>query len=231
MSRRIHPSRLQFRLPSILRLRCRQMATIRMPPKINTRSPTLNSPSRAWSARNGSRVFDVAARHIGLAGCSVEDIPTTGILPTLASVTRAFSISPESISRTPIRTQGDRTVRTTSHRIAQDSQSQTAGCCVHANWLKACRSAVWPSAEISRILNVPMYPCAVTTWPFWGVNRSLLMQVQCTANVLAVDFKQHRYCMPDLPLQDAFMMLDKWQKEQRVFVLGGITCVRSCRQL
>jgi hypothetical protein len=126
----IHPSR--FWLLSILRVRRRQIATMRMPPNTNERSPTLNSPSRAWSARNGSRVFCVAARHIGLAGCSVDGIPTTGIVPALASVTRASSISPHSISRTPARTQGDRTARTTSHRIAQDSHSQIVGCCVHA---------------------------------------------------------------------------------------------------
>jgi hypothetical protein len=115
-----------------LRARCRQAATMRMPPKSNTKSPTLKSPSRAWSARNGSRVFEVAARHSGLAGCSLEGIPTTGIVPAFASVTRAFSISPQSISRTPARIQGDLTARITSHRIAQDSHSQIVGCCVHA---------------------------------------------------------------------------------------------------
>jgi len=103
------------------------------------RSPTLNRPRCAWSARNGNRVCDVAARHMELAGWTVEGMPTTGILPALASVTRAFSISPESISRTPARTQGDRTARTTSHRIAQDSHSQIVGCCVHANWCAAER--------------------------------------------------------------------------------------------
>jgi hypothetical protein len=124
---------LQLRLRSILRVRFTQAATMRTPPNINTRSPTLNSPSRAWSARNSSRVFDVAARHIGLAGCSVEGIPTTGIVPALASITRVLSVSPQSISRTPARTQGDRITRTTNHRIAQDSHSQITGCCVHAN--------------------------------------------------------------------------------------------------
>jgi hypothetical protein len=130
---RIHSSRLEIRPPSILRARCRQIATMRMPPKSITRSPTLNSPSRAWSARNGSRVFDVAARHIGLTGCIVEGIPTTGIAPALAVVTRPFSISPQSTSRTPARTHADRTARSISHRIAQDSHSQITGCCVHAN--------------------------------------------------------------------------------------------------
>lgn len=87
----------------------------------------LNSPSRAWSARNGSRVFDVAARHIGPAGRMVEGIPTTGIVPALAAVTRPFSISPPSTSRTPARIHRDRTARTISHKIAQDSHSQTTG--------------------------------------------------------------------------------------------------------
>jgi hypothetical protein len=127
------PAACSFRLPSTLRARCRQIATMRMPPRSNVRSPMLNSPRRAWSARNGNRVCDVAARHIGLAGCSLEGMPTTGIVPALASVTRAFSISPQSISRTPARTQGDRTARTTSQRIAQDSHNQIAGCCVHAS--------------------------------------------------------------------------------------------------
>ncbi len=129
--RRVHPQALAI-LPSTLRVRCRQIVTMRMPPKSITRSPTLNKPSRAWSARNGSRVVEVAARHIGPAGCSAEGIPTTGIAPALASVTRAFSASPHSMSRTPARTQGDRTVRTASQRIAQDSHSQIVGCCVHA---------------------------------------------------------------------------------------------------
>jgi hypothetical protein len=51
----------------------------------------------------------------------------------LAAITRAFSISPQSINRTPARAQGDRTTRTTSHRIAHDSHSQIVGYCVHAN--------------------------------------------------------------------------------------------------
>jgi len=104
-----------------------------VPPGSNARSPTLNSPSRAWSASKGNRVFDVATRHIGLTGRSVDGIPTTGIAPAFASVTRAFRTNPQSISKTPIRTQGDRTARITSHRIAHDSHSQIAGYCVHAN--------------------------------------------------------------------------------------------------
>ena len=118
---------LQIGPPSILRARCRQIATMRMPPESIRRSPMLNSPSRAWSARNGSRVFDVAARHIGLAGSRVEGIPTTGIVPSLAAVTRPFSISPPSTSRTPARIHRDRTARIMSHRIAQDSHSQIPG--------------------------------------------------------------------------------------------------------
>jgi hypothetical protein len=39
----------------------------------------------------------------------VEGMPTTGIAPAFASVTRAFGISPESINKTPILTQYDRT--------------------------------------------------------------------------------------------------------------------------
>jgi hypothetical protein len=62
----------------------------------------------------------------------VEGMPTTGIAPAFASVTRAFGISPESINKTPILTQYDRTARTTSQRIAQDSHSQIVGCCAHA---------------------------------------------------------------------------------------------------
>jgi hypothetical protein len=57
----------------------------------------------------------------------------------LASVTRAFRISPQSISRAPARTQGDRMPRTMSHRIAHDSNSQIVGYCVHANWRTAAR--------------------------------------------------------------------------------------------
>jgi hypothetical protein len=93
----------------------------------------LKSPSRAWSAKYGSRVFDVAARHIGLTGCTVEGIPTTGIVPALAAVTSPFSMSPQSTSRTPARTHPDRTARITSQRIAQASHSQIAGYCAHAN--------------------------------------------------------------------------------------------------
>jgi hypothetical protein len=63
----------------------------------------------------------------------VDGIPTTGIDPELVSVTRAFMPNPQSISRTPVRTNGDRTTRNTSHKIAQDSHSQIAGCSIHAN--------------------------------------------------------------------------------------------------
>jgi hypothetical protein len=128
-----NPPHVAIQTTRRLRVRCTQIAIMRMPPKSCTRSPMLNSPRRAWSAKRGSRVFSVAARHIGLAGRSVEGIPTTGIVPALASVTRAFSISPQRISRTPVRTQGERTARNTSHRIAQHSHSQIAGCCVHTN--------------------------------------------------------------------------------------------------
>jgi hypothetical protein len=128
-----------FTLPLTLRDRFRQIATMRMPPRSNERSPTLNRPRRAWSARNGNRVWHVAAPHIGLTGCSVGRNPTTGIVPALAFVTRAFRISPQSISRAPARTQDDRTVRTASHRIAHDSNSQIVGYCVHANWCSAAR--------------------------------------------------------------------------------------------
>jgi len=131
---------------STMPARFRQIATMRMPPRSIARSPTLNRPRRAWSARNGNRVWDVAARHNGLLGCSVERKPTTGIVPALASVTRAFRISPESISKAPARTQGDRTARITSHRIAQHSHSQIVGCCVHANWCTAERTfTVYPT--------------------------------------------------------------------------------------
>lgn len=114
-----------------------QIATIRIPPKTKAMSPMLNSPSRAWSARSGNRVRNVAPCHIGLAGRNVDGIPTTGIDPALVSVTRAFIPSPQSISSTPVRTKGDRTTRNTSHRIAQDSHSQIAGCSIHANWCAA----------------------------------------------------------------------------------------------
>jgi hypothetical protein len=96
-------------------------------------SPMLNSPSHAWSANSGNRVCNVAPCHIGLAGRTVDGIPITGIDPALMSVTRAFIPSPQSISRTPVRTKGDRTARNTSHRIAHDSQSQIAGYSIHAN--------------------------------------------------------------------------------------------------
>ena len=67
-------------------------------------SPMLNSPSLAWSASSGMRVCHVALCHIGLAGTTVDGIPTTGIDPALLSVTKAFIPSPQSISRTPVRT-------------------------------------------------------------------------------------------------------------------------------
>jgi hypothetical protein len=104
----------------------------RMPPKSKAMSPTLNSPSRAWSAKNGNRVCHVAPCHIGLAGCTEDSIPITGIDPALVSITRAFIPSPQSISRTPTRTTRDRTARNTSHRIAHDAHSQIAGCSIHA---------------------------------------------------------------------------------------------------
>ncbi|MGC2183796.1 MAG: hypothetical protein WA637_10980, partial [Terriglobales bacterium] len=84
-----------------------------------------------------NRVWAVAACHIGLTGRNDEGIPTTGIVPAFASVTNAFMPSPQIISRTPARAQGDRTERITSQRIAQHSQSQTAGYCVQANWCAA----------------------------------------------------------------------------------------------
>ena len=90
-------------------VRRKQIATIRIPPQSRAMSPMLNSPSRAWSASSGNRVCDVAPCHIGLAGRTVDGIPTTGIDPALMSVTRAFIPSPQSISRTPVRTKGDRT--------------------------------------------------------------------------------------------------------------------------
>jgi hypothetical protein len=68
VSGRVHPSREPHRRVFGLRVRCKQIATIRMPPEINTRSPMLKSPSHAWSASKGRRVFDVAACHTGLAG-------------------------------------------------------------------------------------------------------------------------------------------------------------------
>jgi hypothetical protein len=111
----------------------------------------LNNPSRAWSARKASCVLGVAARHIGLAGCRLEGMPTTGIVPAFASVTRAFSISPESINRTPTLTHDDRTVRTTSQRIAQDSHSQIVGCCAHAKWCAAERRfTLYPAKSSDR---------------------------------------------------------------------------------
>lgn len=116
-----------------LRARLRQIAMIRVAPKSNMMSPTLNNPSCAWSASSCRRVCEVAACHIVLTGRTVDGIPTTGIDPALASVTKAFIPSPHSIKRTPVRTNGERSTRNTSHRMAQDSLSQTVGCCVHAN--------------------------------------------------------------------------------------------------
>jgi hypothetical protein len=59
-------------------------------------------------------------------------MPTTGITPAFASVTRAFNISPDNMNKTPILTHEDRTARTTSHKIAHDSHNQIVGCCAHA---------------------------------------------------------------------------------------------------
>ena len=67
-AQRVHSNSLAIQAALILKVRYRQIATIRKPPKIMTRSPMLNRPSRTWPARNGSRVFDVATLHIGLAG-------------------------------------------------------------------------------------------------------------------------------------------------------------------
>src|SRR5437660_957245 len=82
-----------------------------------------------------------------------DDIPTTGMAPALAPVTSAFSINPLSISRTPVRTHGDRTARNTSHRMAQDSQSQISGCWVQANWCAVERRCNIHPAEIHRQLS------------------------------------------------------------------------------
>ena len=114
-------------------IRRKQIATIRMPPKSRAMSPTLNNPSRAWSANSGNRVRNVAPCHIGLAGCTEDGIPITGIDPAFVSVTRAFIPSPQSISRTPTRTTRDRTARNTSQRIAHDTHSQIAGCSIQDN--------------------------------------------------------------------------------------------------
>jgi hypothetical protein len=115
-----------------LKVLSKPAATMRVPPNNKMRSPILNSPSLAWSARNDSRVLGVAAPHIGPEGRKVAGIPTTGITPALASVTTAFNISPKSMRRTPTRTKDERIARSTSQRIAQDSHSQTAGNCVQA---------------------------------------------------------------------------------------------------
>ena len=93
----------------------------------------LNRPSPAWSASRGNCVCKVAPFHIGLAGRTVAGIPTTGIDRALLSVTRAFIARPQSMSRTPVRTHGDRTRRNTSHKTAQDAHSQIAGCSIHAS--------------------------------------------------------------------------------------------------
>jgi hypothetical protein len=127
--------RLRAPMPApllILKVLYKPAATMRVPPNNKMRSPILNSPSLAWSARNDSRVFGVAAPHIGPEGRNVAGIPTTGITPALASVTTAFNISPKSMRRTPTRTKDERIARSTSQRIAHDSHSQTAGNCVQA---------------------------------------------------------------------------------------------------
>ena len=63
------------------------------------------------------------------------------MVPAFAPVTKPFSINPESISKTPARTQRDSTARRTSHKIAQDSQSQIVGCSVHARRCAAKRNS------------------------------------------------------------------------------------------
>jgi hypothetical protein len=60
------------------------------------------------------RVLDFAPCHIGPVGCTEDGIPITGIDPALVSITRVFIPSPQSISRTPVRTTGDRTARNTT---------------------------------------------------------------------------------------------------------------------
>src|SRR6266403_1386850 len=59
-------------------------------------------------------------------------------------------------------------------------------------------SAVWPSAETSNTLNVPVWPWAVTTWPFWGVNRSMLMR---TVYIQRIGLRISNYT-------DAFLVLE-----------------------
>jgi len=44
------------------------------------------------------------------------------------------------MNKTPMRTHRDRTVRSTSHKIAHASQSQIVGCNVHAKWWTAKKS-------------------------------------------------------------------------------------------
>ena len=125
--------------------RRRQNPRTRVPPRSKEMSPTLNSPSSAWSAKIGSRVFEVAGCHIGLTGRKVDGIPTTGIAPAFVSVTTALSINPHSIKRMPQRTNGDRTARATSHKIAKDSHSQITGCCIHASWCKVETKCIVPA--------------------------------------------------------------------------------------
>ena len=107
-------------------VRRKQIATVRIPPKSKAMSPMLNSPSPAWSASSGIRVCNVALCHIGLAGTTVDGIPTTGIDPALLSVTKAFIPSPQSISRTPVRTNGDRTTRNTRNSLLQQPSPEQA---------------------------------------------------------------------------------------------------------
>ena len=120
---------------------------IRLPPRRRTTSPTLKRPSRAWSASKANRVCAVAACHIGLTGRRVDGIPTTGMVPALASVTSAFIARPQIIMRTPARAQGDRMERTTSQRIAQHSQSQMRGYWDQANWCAADRKCILTSPQ------------------------------------------------------------------------------------
>jgi len=120
---------------------------IRLPPRRRTTSPTLKRPSRAWSASKAKRVCAVAACHIGLTGRRVDGIPTTGMVPALASVTSAFIARPQIIMRTPARAQGDRMERTTSQRIAQHSQSQMRGYWDQANWCAADRKCILTSPQ------------------------------------------------------------------------------------
>jgi hypothetical protein len=89
-------------------------------------SPTLNNPSRAWSAKSGNRVCNVAPCHLGLAGCTEDGIPITDIDPALVSITRAFIPGPQSISRTPARTPEiePHATRATGWRTTHTARSQ-----------------------------------------------------------------------------------------------------------